>query len=105
MITAATSWDAMRVLFLDDDPDARALALRALRKEFPDAEAVEPVDMAEFEAALSADPVPDLLITDYDLRWTDGFVLFDRVKQRCPDCAAVMFTGTGSEELAVKAIK
>lgn len=93
----------MRILLVDDDPDARSLAMRALAREFEDATIVEATDPAGLERAL-AQP-PDILVTDYDLRWTDGLAIFDRVRQASPGCCAVMFTGTGNEELAVRAMK
>ncbi|MBI2237725.1 MAG: PAS domain-containing protein, partial [Actinobacteria bacterium] len=47
----------------------------------------------------------DLVITDYHLPWTDGVEVLRAVKERWPDCPVVMFTGTGSEEIAVEAMK
>jgi two-component sensor histidine kinase len=44
-------------------------------------------------------------VTDYDLRWIDGFAIFDRVKAAHPNCNAIMVTGTGNEDLAVRAMK
>ncbi|HEY8565442.1 MAG TPA: histidine kinase dimerization/phosphoacceptor domain -containing protein [Beijerinckiaceae bacterium] len=94
----------MRILFVDDDPDTRALAIRALVQEFPEAVTPEASDLASLDAALR-EGAPAILISDYDLRWTDGFKVFDRVKAAAPECCAVMFTGTGNEELAVRAMK
>jgi two-component sensor histidine kinase len=94
----------MRILFVDDDPDTRALAIRAVAQEFPDAEVREAADLASLDLALQ-DQAPDILVTDFDLRWADGFAVFDRVKAANSFCCMVMFTGTGNEELAVRAIK
>jgi two-component sensor histidine kinase len=47
----------------------------------------------------------DLVITDYQLRWSDGFKVLRTVKQRFPDCLVIMFTGTGTQEIAVEAMK
>ncbi|MBI2951603.1 PAS domain S-box protein, partial [bacterium] len=41
----------------------------------------------------------------YQLRWTDGLAVLGAVKTRWPDCPVIMFTGTGSEEVAVEAMK
>ncbi|MEZ0497420.1 sensor histidine kinase [Sphingomonas sp. IW22] len=95
---------AIRILFLDDDPDARTLAVRAVLQEFAGAEALEAADRASLLRQLDAGPV-DILVTDYDLRWTDGFAVFDLAIARHPNCVAVMFTGTGNEALAVRAMK
>ncbi|HEY8382517.1 MAG TPA: histidine kinase dimerization/phosphoacceptor domain -containing protein [Microvirga sp.] len=94
----------MRALFVDDDPDTRALAIRALSQEIEGLEPREAMDLESLDRSL-AEAVPDILVTDYDLRWATGFDVFERVKSASPACATVMFTGTGNEELAVKAIK
>jgi two-component sensor histidine kinase len=94
----------MRILFVDDDPDTRALAIRAVAQEFPKAVIREAIDLASLDEVLTERP-PEILVTDFDLRWTDGIKIFDRVKAANALCCAVMFTGTGNEELAVRAIK
>lgn len=94
----------MRAIIADDDPDARTLVIRALRQELPDLEVLEVSDPASLDAAL-AEPAPDLLVTDYELRWITGLDIFARVKAAFPGCCTVMFTGTGNEDLAVRAIQ
>jgi len=94
----------MRILFVDDDPDTRALAIRAVAQEFPDADIQEAPDLNGLDDLLR-EQAPDILVTDYDLRWSDGIAVFDKVKAANPFCCTVMFTGTGSEELAVRALK
>ncbi|MCB8822876.1 sensor histidine kinase [Microvirga rosea] len=94
----------MHILFVDDDPDIRTLAIRAVLQEFQDAAVNQASDLVFLERALH-ERAPDILVTDLDLRWTDGFAVFDRVKAVNPHCCTVMFTGTGNEELAVKAIR
>ncbi|WP_376094271.1 histidine kinase dimerization/phosphoacceptor domain -containing protein [Roseomonas sp. CCTCC AB2023176] len=95
----------MRILICDDDPDFRTLAHRQVRREFLEDEVVEVGDPAGLADALSAEPAPGLLVSDYSLKWGDGFDVLAAVRARAPDCPAVMFTGTGDEELAVRAIK
>jgi two-component sensor histidine kinase len=94
----------MRILVADDDPDTRALVARALHQEFSDAVLREIVDDADLNKAL-AEATADMLITDYDLRWTNGLDIFQRARTAYPECCAIMFTGTGNEALAVRAIK
>jgi len=94
----------MHILFVDDDPDIRTLAIRAVLQEFPDAQVREATDLPSLDRAVG-EHAPDILVTDLDLRWTDGFRVFDAVKAVNPDCCTVMFTGTGNEELAVRAIR
>ena len=96
--------DTPRTLLIDDDPDDRALTLRELRRAFPDLKAEEITDQQMLSRILESSAV-DLVITDFQLRWTDGLTVLRRVKERWPDCSVVMFTGTGSEEIAVEAMK
>jgi two-component sensor histidine kinase len=94
----------MRILVIDDNPDDRELVLREVEALFPEAEVVQPTNIAEFEAALNAGE-PDLVVTDLDLRWSSGHLTLASVKQRYPHCPVVMFTGTGDEETAVELMK
>ncbi|HEV2602072.1 MAG TPA: histidine kinase dimerization/phosphoacceptor domain -containing protein [Microvirga sp.] len=93
-----------RILLVDDDPDIRDLVRRTLSQEFPSSEFREATDPGSLEAALEA-WLPDVLVTDFDLRWSDGLVIYDQVKGAAPACCTVMFTGTGDEDLAVRAMK
>src|SRR6476659_7204594 len=95
---------SLRVLLVDDNPDDRLLALRALQKEIADFKATEITDQAELDRVLM-DGGFDLVITDYQLRWSDGLEVVRQVKRLWPQVPVVMFTGTGSEEIAVEAMK
>jgi PAS domain S-box-containing protein len=94
----------LRLLLIDDNPDDRTLAVRELRRNFTTIEIVEVADAEGFAQALQAGGF-DLVITDYQLRWTDGVTVLRTVKNHWPDCPVVMFTATGSEEVAVEAMK
>ncbi len=94
----------MKILIIDDNPDDRALAIRELRREFPNIEVDEVKDADEFITALNKGEF-DLVITDFNIRWTDGLNVLEKVKNKYPDCPVIMFTGTGSEEIVVQAMK
>ncbi|RMG39413.1 MAG: DNA-binding response regulator [Planctomycetota bacterium] len=101
----STSEPIRRVLLVDDSPHDRALVTRELRNALsPDLEIVEARDADELNRALSAEPF-ELVITDYRLRWTTGLDVLQQVKARYPYTAVVMFTATGTEEIAVEAMK
>lgn len=96
----------LRVLILDDNPADRALVIRELRREFPNLETQEILNERQFLAAI-APPTPsfELVLTDYQLRWSNGLEVLRQIKQRYPNCPVIFFTGTGSEEIAVEAMK
>lgn len=94
----------LRLLLVDEDPDDRALAVRVLKKEFPRLRVTQAWDAARLEKALDSRPF-DAVITDYHLLFADGIRVLRRVLERWPDCPVIMFTGAGSEEVAVEAMK
>lgn len=94
----------LRILLIDDNPSDRLLALRQLRKTFSDLETQEVGEPGEFSAALEAGEF-DLVITDYQLRWSNGLTVLQAIKSRYPNCPVIMFTSSGSEEIAVKGMK
>jgi two-component system, cell cycle sensor histidine kinase and response regulator CckA len=95
--------DALSILIVDDNPDDRALVRRALVRQFPEVRVREVSDARQFQSALT--DLYDVVVTDYQLRWSDGVTVLRRVKEHDPACPVIMFTGTGSEEIAVEAMK
>ena len=94
----------LQVLLIDDNPEDRALVLRALRREFPDILTKEVKDKEDLDQALESFRY-DLTITDYQLNWSTGLEILPVLKSRHPDCPVIMFTATGNEEIAVQALK
>jgi len=94
----------LRCLLVDDNPDDRILATRALQLEFPGMQVEFVTDMDGFMRRIEIDDL-DLVITDYQLRWSDGLIILRKVKAALPECPVIMFTGTGSEEIAVEAMQ
>lgn len=94
----------LRILVIDDNPGDRLLAIRELRREFPDCQ-VEEIRDAEGLAQAVEQGDFDVTITDYQLRWTNGLEILRTLKERYPYRPVIMFTNTGSEEIAVEAMK
>ncbi|WP_447974688.1 ATP-binding protein [Nitrospira sp. Kam-Ns4a] len=94
----------LRILLVDDDPQIRPLAIKILTQEFPEFR-IEPIeDRRSLDEALDTSGVA-LVITDYQLSWATGLEVLRSVKARDPDCPVIMFTASGSEEIAVEAMK
>ena len=92
------------VLLIDDNPDDRALVAHALRAEFPRLVVEQVVAADGFEAALERGQF-DVVITDFALRWSDGLAVLAAIRARRPTVPVIMFTGTGTQEIAVEAMK
>ncbi|NEU75760.1 response regulator [Hassallia byssoidea VB512170] len=94
----------LRILLIDDNPDDRILATRELHAEFSEVEVTSIIDAKELDKALDICSF-DLIITDYQLRWTDGLTVVNAIKAKYPDMPVIMFTDSGSEEVAVEGMK
>lgn len=94
----------MKFLIVDDSPADRTLVMRRLKEEFPHSEFIE-IGRAADLAKLTEEKAFDVVLTDYQLNWTDGLQIFNRIKQLYPDVPVIMFTGTGSEEVAVEGMR
>ena len=94
-----------QILLIDDNPDDRLLVRRELERVFAsDLQVTEIVDESQLEQALAGNAF-DLVITDYQLCWSNGLRVLLDVKSRFPQCPVIMFTSTGNEEVAVEAMK
>jgi PAS domain S-box-containing protein len=95
--------NSLRLLVIDDNPDDRVLTIRELKKEF-EIQVEQIIDAEGFDHALGKGTI-DIVITDYQLGWSNGLEILRKIKLRCPDCIVIMFTATGNEEIAVDAMK
>jgi PAS domain S-box-containing protein len=94
----------LHILIIDDNPHDRLLAIHALEQEFADLQIKQVIRPEELEEALSTGNF-DVVITDYQLRWSDGITVLQKFKSRYPELPIVMFTNSGSEEISVEAMK
>ncbi len=94
----------LHILLIDDNPNDRLLAIRELKQEFSDLTVSTVIDAQGFDQVLLTGNF-DLAIVDYQLCWTDGITAFQAIKSRYPECPVVMFTDSGSEEVAVQGLK
>ncbi|MFN3325692.1 MAG: sensor histidine kinase [Bryobacteraceae bacterium] len=94
----------IRVLLVDDSRDDRALVSRELSRALPDVEAIEVETPAALNQALNAGNF-DVVVTDYQLGWGTGLEVLRQVKAQYPHRPVIMFTASGTEEVAVAAMK
>ncbi len=94
----------MKILLIDDNRFDRALVIRELAREFPEAEVVEIADPSALKPALAAADF-EVVITDYQLQWSTGLDIVKTIKAGDPDMPVIMFTGTGNETVAVEAMR
>lgn len=93
-----------RILLVDDNPDDRLLATRELKREFSNLQIQEAATWEQFKQALAENEF-DLVITDYNLRWSTGLDVLRAIKRQHPNRPVIMFTDSGSQEVAVDAMK
>ncbi|MBW4617028.1 MAG: response regulator [Desmonostoc vinosum HA7617-LM4] len=94
----------LRILLIDDSYNDRLLAIHALEQELCELKIQEITQAQELNEALTTGQF-DLVITDYQLRWNDGLTVLRTIKSRYPDRPVVMFTNSGTQEIAVEAMK
>jgi signal transduction histidine kinase/DNA-binding response OmpR family regulator len=94
----------LHLLLIDDNPDDRALTIRELKQEFPNFQVEEIADAEAFQGALTRGQF-NCVITDYRLRWSDGLKILREVKAQYPHYPVIMFTDSGTQEIAVEAMK
>lgn len=95
----------LRLLLLDDNPDDRMLARREIERHFPDCATTEVGEPSGLER-VAQDGFPfDVVITDFQMRWTTGLDVLKTIKAYDPELPVIMFTATGTQEIAVEAMK
>ncbi len=96
--------DKLHVLLVDDNADDVEIITRQLEHEFPGVEVEQAGAPEQFDRALEAGRF-NLVITDFQLQWGDGLAALRAVKGRYPYRPVIMFTATGTQEVAVEAMK
>ncbi|MCC3410826.1 MAG: PAS domain-containing protein [Microcoleus sp. PH2017_29_MFU_D_A] len=94
----------LSILLIDDNPNDRLMIERELRKTLPDLEVKSAIDAPSLEQILVVGGF-DMVITDYQVRWSDGLTILKQVQSQYPNCPVIMCTDSGSEQVAVEAMK
>ncbi len=96
--------DPLSILLIEDNPDDRVLIRHGLEKHFQRLNIHEILSPGAFDQALHQGDF-DIVIVDYHLGWADGIGITRQIKTHWPETPVLMFTITGSEEVAVQAMK
>ncbi|MEW5870026.1 MAG: PAS domain S-box protein [Chloroflexota bacterium] len=96
--------DLIYILYVDDSPLDRELILDALVRQQEGFRVTVAGSRLEFEAALAQDKF-DLVLSDFNILGFDGLQVLEVVHGHDPDLPVIIVTGTGSEEIAVQALK
>ncbi len=94
----------IKTLVIDDGESDRALVKRALCGAEERYEVVEARSRADLEEKLAGGEF-DVVISDYDFLGLTGFDILRLVRDLRPETPVILLTGTGSEEIAVAALK
>ncbi len=96
--------EPIHILYVDDHPVDRELVRYALVKEHGGFRVTEATSRADFEARL-AEGYYDLVLSDVNILGFDGLQVLDAVRAKNPRVPVIIVTATGSEEVAVEAMK
>ncbi len=94
----------LHILIVDDNPNDRLIVARELSKAFGELEVKVAIDSETLTAVLT-DGNLDLVITDYQLYWSNGLKVLELVRASYPHLPVIMFTDSGNEEIAVLGMK
>lgn len=92
----------IHVLHVDDEPDFATLIARHLERENERLVVHTATTTEEAFERLSGEV--DCVVSDYWMPETNGLELFEEIRERYPELPFILFTDTGSEEVASEAI-
>ncbi len=94
----------IRILHVDDNIHDRQLVKFALQEGRDVFEVVEADNRERFEKQLLENDF-DLVLSDFNILGFDGLQVLQFVKEKKPGIPVIIVTGTGSEEIAIQAMK
>ena len=94
----------IRILYVDDYQLDRELVRDVLTRENNEFELIEAASRAEFEAAFARGGF-DVVLSDFNILGFEGLQVLEAVRAKDAEIPIIIVTGTGSEEVAVEAMK
>jgi len=95
----------IRILYVDDSAFDRALVRDALEREAEGFVLTEAATREELEEVLDSGARFDLVLSDFNILGMTGLEVVKRIHRIYPRVPVILVTGTGSEEVAVQALK
>lgn len=97
----------LKILIIDDDPIDRAIFKQSLEVDQPGAFLYSEASLGREGLSCLKSFQPDCVLLDFNLPDLDGLQMIRHLREgrEFLPCAVVMLTGTGSEQLAVQAMK
>ena len=96
--------EQIKILYIDDNPLDRALVRDSLEKAHGGFEVTEAKSKVEFEEYLN-NKIFDLVLTDFNILGFTGLQVLEMVLEKSSSTPVIIVTGTGSEEVAVEAMR
>ncbi|MBU4319221.1 MAG: response regulator [Proteobacteria bacterium] len=96
--------DKIRILYIDDYELDRELVKDVLEKEHGGFSVTEASGKQDFEALLTSHEF-DVVLSDFNIAGYEGLQVLESVHAYNPGLPVIVVTGTGSEEIAVTALK
>ena len=96
--------DKIKILYIDDYDLDRELVKDSLEKEHGGFEVREAANEADFEVLLKTHEF-DVVLSDFNIAGFEGLQVIERVRLYDPKIPVIIVTGTGSEEIAARALK
>ena len=93
----------LRILIVEDNSNDVQLVTRELRRAGLAVEVTRVETEAEYLASLS--PLPDVVLSDYQLPAFDAFRALELLRERSDDVPFIIVSGTIGDEMAVLAMK
>ncbi len=94
----------IRILHIDDNLHDRELVRDALIQESDEFEIVSIENREQFELLIREENF-DIVLSDFNILGFDGLQVLEVIQALSPDTPVIIVTGTGSEEIAIKALK
>ena len=96
--------EEIRIFLVDDSALDRELVRDVLEKESGGFNVTEATSRVDFEAKLAGGDY-DLVLSDFNILGFEGLQVLEAAHAKDPHLPVVIVTGTGSEEIAVEALK